>query len=51
MKILIGFNGPNPDNGKIIVGLKCCSKVGKLLMGSTVQYVALKAHCPVSTGM
>jgi len=32
---------------EIIVGVKRRSKVGKLLMGSTAQYVILKAACPV----
>ncbi len=32
---------------EIIVGVKRRSKVGKLLMGSTAQYVILKANCPV----
>ena len=32
---------------EIIVGVKRRSKVGKLLMGSTAQYVILKAECPV----
>ena len=32
---------------EIIVGVRRRSKVGKLLMGSTAQYVILKAHCPV----
>jgi nucleotide-binding universal stress UspA family protein len=35
--------------GEIIVGVKRRSKVGKLLMGSTAQYVVLKADCPVVT--
>ncbi len=35
--------------GEIIVGVKRRSKVGKLLMGSTAQYVILNAHCPVVT--
>lgn len=34
---------------EIIVGVKRRSKVGKLLMGSTAQFVILKAHCPVLT--
>lgn len=34
---------------EIIVGVKRRSKVGKLLMGSTAQYVILKAKCPVVT--
>lgn len=39
------------ENGidEIIVGVKRRSKVGKLLMGSTAQYVILNAHCPVLT--
>lgn len=32
---------------QIIVGVKRRSKVGKLLMGSTAQYIILKARCPV----
>jgi nucleotide-binding universal stress UspA family protein len=32
---------------EIIVGVKRRSKVGKILLGSTAQYVILKAHCPV----
>ncbi len=32
---------------EIIVGVKRRSKVGKLLMGSTAQYVILNAKCPV----
>lgn len=34
---------------EIIVGVKRRSKVGKLLMGSTAQYVVLQADCPVVT--
>jgi nucleotide-binding universal stress UspA family protein len=34
---------------EIIVGVKRRSKVGKLLMGSTAQYVILQAQCPVVT--
>jgi nucleotide-binding universal stress UspA family protein len=34
---------------EIIVGVKRRSKVGKLLMGSTAQYVILQAGCPVVT--
>lgn len=33
----------------IVVGVKRRSKVGKILMGSTAQYVILKAQCPVLT--
>jgi nucleotide-binding universal stress UspA family protein len=32
---------------EIIVGIKKHSKVGKLLLGSTAQYVILEASCPV----
>jgi nucleotide-binding universal stress UspA family protein len=32
---------------EIIVGIKKHSKVGKLLLGSTAQYVILEAPCPV----
>lgn len=32
---------------EIIVGVKRRSKVGKLLMGSTAQYIILQASCPV----
>lgn len=32
---------------EIVVGVKRRSKVGKLLMGSTAQYIILQAHCPV----
>lgn len=34
---------------QVIVGVKRRSKVGKLIMGSTAQYVILKAPCPVVT--
>ncbi len=37
------------DIDEIVVGIKRRSKVGKLLMGSTAQYVILNAHCPVLT--
>jgi nucleotide-binding universal stress UspA family protein len=33
----------------IVVGVKRRSKMGKLLMGSTAQYVVLQAPCPVVT--
>jgi nucleotide-binding universal stress UspA family protein len=34
---------------EIVVGVKRRSKVGKLLMGSTAQFVILQAPCPVVT--
>ena len=37
------------DVAEIVVGVKRRSKVGKLLMGSTAQYVILQARCPVVT--
>ena len=57
-QLLIRGNSPGEDIVKfaednqvdeIIVGVKRRSKVGKILMGSTAQYVILKAHCPVLT--
>lgn len=43
---LIEFSADNKVD-EIIVGVKKRSKVGKLLMGSTAQYVILEANCPV----
>lgn len=34
---------------EIIIGVKSRSSVGKLLFGSTAQYVILRATCPVTT--
>ena len=45
---LVEFAKEN-DVAEIFVGVKRRSKVGKLLMGSTAQYVILNAPCPVVT--
>lgn len=37
------------DIDEIIIGVKRRSKVGKMLFGSTAQFVILEAHCPVLT--
>ncbi len=34
---------------EILIGVKSRSKVGKLIFGSTAQFVILKAHCPVTS--
>ncbi len=34
---------------EIIFGMKKESRVGKLVFGSTVQFIILEAHCPVTT--
>ena len=43
---LVEFAAENQVD-EIIVGVKRRSKVGKLLMGSTAQFVTLQAGCPV----
>jgi nucleotide-binding universal stress UspA family protein len=43
---LVEFAAENKVD-EIIVGINKSSKVGKLLMGSTAQYVILEAPCPV----
>ena len=43
---LVEFAAEN-EVDEIVVGVKRRSKVGKLLMGSTAQYVILQADCPV----
>jgi len=45
---LVEFSQEN-NIDEIIVGVKRRSKVGKLLMGSTAQYVILNSNCPVVT--
>jgi len=37
----------NKNFDEIIIGIRKKSKVGKLMFGSTAQYVILKAPCPV----
>ncbi|MFZ1956497.1 MAG: universal stress protein, partial [Desulfobacterales bacterium] len=43
---LVRFAKEN-DVDLMVVGVKRRSKVGKLLMGSTAQFVIIKAPCPV----
>ncbi len=43
---LVEFANENQID-EIVVGVKRRSKVGKLLMGSTAQFVILQANCPV----
>ena len=43
---LVNFAREN-NADEIVVGVKRRSKVGKLIMGSTAQYVILEANCPV----
>ena len=45
---LVQFAEDNQTN-EIIVGVRRRSKVSKLIMGSTAQYVILNAPCPVVT--
>lgn len=43
---LVAFAAENGFD-EIIIGVKSRSKVGKILFGSTAQFVILQAHCPV----
>ena len=45
---LVEFAKEN-DIDEIVIGVKQRSKIGKLIMGSTAQYVILSAHCPVTS--
>ena len=43
---IVAFAADN-DCDEIIIGVKSRSKVGKIIFGSTAQYIILKANCPV----
>lgn len=45
---IIDFTKKNKID-EIIIGVRNRSKVGKLLFGSTAQFVILQAECPVTT--
>ena len=45
---IVGFAEENAVD-LIVIGVRRRSRVGKLLMGSSAQYVILKAGCPVLT--